>query len=157
MRSPSPSQAFRKFVCDPIPKSVKEIRMDRHVELLGLIGKHRYVFYFRIDEVDLLPILNSRPFQAVQYIKYNDESGMLTWAREPPDLDSNNFYQNTYGLSLTLYSLASGERVPEWFSLGQWDSPKVYLFWERNVIRVRLLVYNKELGEAYFIDERAPD
>jgi len=32
-----------------------------------------------------------------------------------------------------------------------------YVLWERNVIRVRVLVYNEQLGEAYFIDYRVPD
>jgi hypothetical protein len=27
----------------------------------------------------------------------------------------------------------------------------------RDIFRVRFLIYNKELGEAYFIDYRSPD
>lgn len=39
----------------------------------------------------------------------------------------------------------------------QWDRPKVYVFYEKDVIRHRLLVYNENLAEAYFIDVRLPN
>jgi len=142
MRPPSPSQAFREFVCDPIPKSVKEIKVDRPFKLLG----HRYILHFLIDEADLFPILNSKPFREVQHIEYT-ENGGLWWGDHPMG--------NRHGLSL--YSLRSGETEPEWFNLEQWDSPKVYVLEEEDVIRMRLLIYNKELGEAYFIDYRLPE
>jgi len=157
MRSPSPSQAFRKFVCDPIPKSVKEIKMDRRVELLGLVGAHRYVLHFRIDKEDLWPIVNSKQFKEVQYIEYDDESGLLRWAEEPPPNPYSEEPLSWKTVSLSLYSLRSGETDPAWFSLEQWDSPKVYVLEDRNVYRARFLVYNEQLGEAYFIDYRMPD
>ena len=56
----SPSEAFSKFVCRPIPRSVTDIKMDR---LIRWNGWHRYVFHFKIDEADLPSILNSKPFQ----------------------------------------------------------------------------------------------
>ena len=142
----SPSGAFRKFVCRPIPKSVTEIKMDR---LIRWRGWHRYVFHFKIDEADLSPILNSWPFQEIKYFKYSPEYGGL-------EIES---LQNTPWESFgwTLYNIRSGKAEPEWFNVEQWDSPKVYLYIVRDVYRLRLLVYNKKLGEAYFIDYRSPD
>ena len=55
----SPSEAFSKFVCRPIPKSVTDIKMDR---LIRWNGWHRFVFHFKIDESDLSSIINSKPF-----------------------------------------------------------------------------------------------
>lgn len=160
---PSASRAFRRFVCDPIPKSVKEIKMDRHVPLRGFLGKHRYLFHFSIDEADLSLILNSRPFKEVQSIKYNDKNGILSWGDEPTiitgytDSVTSHTSVKQRGLSLLLYNVHSEERAPEWFSLEQWANPKVYVFEQREVIRIRILVYHKNLGEAYFVDWRGPD
>ena len=58
---------------------------------------------------------------------------------------------------MTLYNIRSGEAEPEWFNIEQLDSPKVYVYIVRDVYRLRLLVYSKKLGEAYFIDYRSPD
>ncbi len=79
----SPSEAFAKFVCRPIPKSMTDIKMDR---LIRWHGWHRYVFHFKSDEADLSPILDSWPFQEIKYFKYSPEYGGLEWAKEePPD------------------------------------------------------------------------
>ncbi len=82
---------------------------------------------------------------------------MLRWAEEaPPDPYSQEpFSWKT--TSLHLYSLRSGETDPDWFTLEQWDSLKVYVWEQEKVFRVRFLVYNEQLGEAYFIDYRVPD
>ena len=145
----SPSEAFSKFVCRPIPRSVTDIKMDR---LIRWNGWHRYVFHFKIDEADLPSILNSKPFQEIRHSKYNPKTSMLSW--EPID------FKNTLQLpsSRQLYNIHPVESVPEWFNLEQWDSPKAYKYLVRTgVHRLRLLIYNKELREAYFIDYRSPD
>jgi len=142
----SPSQGFWRLVCKPIPKSVTEIKMDR---LARWHGWRRYVFHFKIDEADLSPILVSWPFQEIKHFKYSPEHGGLSW--EPPDFKS---LQHSSGIQL--YNIRSGESGPEWFNLEQWDSPKVYVYDVRiDARRLRLFVYNKKLGEAYFIDYRS--
>lgn len=152
----SPYQGFRRFVCKPIPKSVTEIRMDRLVRYIG--GWHRYVFHFKIDEADLSTILSSRLFQEIRYFIYNPETGWLTWAKEePPDYLESLQPPPWESSGMELYNIRSGETEPEWFNVEQWDSPKVYVFVVRDVYRLRFLVYNKKLGEAYFIDYRSPD
>jgi len=145
----SPSQGFWRLVCKPIPKSVTEIKMDRRTRWWR--GRHKYVFHFKIDEEDLSHILNSWPFQEIQHFKYNPETSMLSW--EPPD-----FKRLQPPSSRQLYNIRSGESGPEWFNLEQWDSPKAYKYMVRSdVHRLRLLVYNKKLREAYFIDYRSQD
>ncbi len=138
---PSPARAFKRFVYDPIPESLKEIRMDHPFRLIG----HRYILNFHIDEADLSLIINSRPFKQVQYIEYN-QNGLLWWGDHPKG--------SRHGF--TLYRLHSGETEPEWFRLEQWDSPKVYVV-ESKRYRIRILVYNDDLSEAYFIDYLNPD
>jgi len=153
VRPLSPSRAFRKFVCDPIPKSVREIKVDL---ASGFLGDYMYVLHFRIDEPDLLPILNSRPFREIQYIKYDSTTGSLSYAEEDP-YSLRPAIRRAVGRGFGLYDVCRGEREPEWFNLEQWDSPKVYM-WEKERIdlyHVRLLVFNKELGEAHFIAVRA--
>jgi hypothetical protein len=146
----SPSQGFWRLVCKPIPKSVTEIQMDRRTRWWR--GNHEYVFHFKIDEADLSLILNSWPFQEIQHFKYNHEIGMLSW--EPID-----FFKNLQlPSSRELYNIRSGESGPEWFNLEQWDNPQAYKYTvSGEVRRLRLLLYNKKLGEAYFIDCRSTD
>jgi hypothetical protein len=152
----SPSQGFLRLVCHPIPKSVTEIRMDRRVRYLG--GWHRYVFRFKIDEADLSPILNSWPFHEIRYFRYNPETGALEWANEePPDYSESLHPPPWESSGMQFYNIRSGESEPEWCNIEQWDNPKVYLYIVRDVYRLRFLVYNNKLGEAYFIDLRSPD
>jgi len=115
-------------------------------------GWHRYVFHFKIDEEDLSHILNSWPFQEIRHFKYNPETSIISW--EPRDFKKSLQLPS----SRQLYNIRPGESVPDWFNLEQWDSPKAYKYMVRSdVHRLRLLVYNKELGEAYFIDYRSQD
>ena len=139
----SPSEAFSKFVYRPIPKSVTEIKIDRQISWLGW---HRFVFNFKIDEADLPSILKSKPFKEAPDIEYTG-SGQPRW--EYPGPGSR--------LGFPLYKPTGISPAPKWFNLQQWDSPKVHVFHEEHVIRTRLLVYNKKLGEAYFIGYRSPD
>ena len=139
----SPSEAFSKFVCCPIPKSVTDIKMDR---LIRWNGWHRYVFHFKIDESDLPLILNSKPFKEVSEFEYTG-SGHISWEYLGPG--------SRQGFSL--YTQTGISPAPEWFKLQNWENPKVYLYMVRDIYRVRFLIYNKELREAYFIDYRSPD
>lgn len=139
----SPHEAFSKFVCRPIPKSVSDIKMDR---LIRWNGWHRYVFYFKIDEADLSLIINSKPFKEVSEFEYTG-SGYLSWEYLGPGSRQG----------FLLYPQTGRSPAPEWLELQNWENPKVYLYMVRDIYRVRFLIYNKELGEAYFIDYRSPD
>lgn len=139
----SSSEAFSKFVCRPIPKSVTDIKMDR---LIRWNGWHRYVFYFKIDEADLSSIINSKPFKEVSEFEYTG-SGLLSWEYLGPGSQQG----------FSLYTQTGTSPVPNWFKLQNWENPKVYLYMVKDIYRARFLIYNKELGEAYFIDHRSPD
>jgi len=127
---------FRRYVHHPIPKSVKGIRADRPWELSG----HRYVMRFKISEVDLALILNSRRFKEVSGVKY--KNGTVYW-----DEDASH----EQGISV----YPTGGLGPDWFNPGDWDDAKAYRIKERNTRyrqHIQLLMYNKELGEAYCVE-----
>jgi hypothetical protein len=132
--------------------------MDR---LIRLNGWHRYVFHFKINETDLSLILNKKPFQEIKYFKYKPETGWFKWAKEKPPVYFESPqpppWKSSGEVFEVLYDISSGEIEPEWFNIEQWDNPKVYLYIVRDVYRLRLFVYSNKLGEAYFIDNRAPD
>lgn len=144
---PSPSRTFRRFVCDPIPKSVRQIEVDR-ASGFWFLGDYTYILHFHIDRADLSLILSSRPFKEIQYIEYDAKTGSLSWG--------DHRFGNRAGL--ILYSPHSGQTYPEWFSLERWDNPRVYISEKEraDLYQVQLLVYNEEVGEAYFISVRAP-
>jgi hypothetical protein len=150
----SPSEAFSKFVCRPIPKSVTNIKMDRKIRWQGL---HKYVFHFKIDEEDLSLILKREPFQEIKYFKYTTGTGIIEWSKGFPDYSQNLQPTPWIQFSMHLYNTSSRDIEPEWFNIEQWDNPKVYLYMVRDIYRVRFLIYNKEFGESYFIDYRSPD
>ena len=154
----SPSEGFKRYVCNPIPKSVREIKMHRSVRYIG--GWHRYVLHFKIDEADLSPILNvqhsmfvPRPFRELPYFEYDPETGRLRWAKELQHIEGMPPFPRVER-SMCLYNIGSGETAPDWFNVEQWDSPKVYAYIVGDVYRRRFLVYSEKLGEAYFIDYR---
>ena len=129
-------RVFRKYVYNPIPKSVKDIKVHRPWELSG----HRYVMHFNISEADLELILNSRRFREMMNFWYRN--GILSVRVD-----------TSHGDSLPLFHV--GQRRPKWFRPDNWDNPKVYRFKERNIEyreNMKILIYNEKLSEAYFIE-----
>jgi len=132
------SRVFKKYVCNPIPKSVKDIKVHRPWELNG----HRYVMHFKISKADLQIILSSRRFKEMSDVTYSD--GLLSLMEDPSS-----------GEYLLLY--LSGRRKPEWFRLEQWSNPKGYRFREMSISyqeHLQVLIYNEQLAEAYFIEHK---
>jgi hypothetical protein len=133
--NPSPSRLFRRYVLDPIPASVTEIKSDRPWEFTG----HRYILQFRISKDDLDLILNSRLFKEVKYLKYYD--GNIVW-EESPRLSQD----------LTLYNYPEENR-PSWFRPELWKNPKAYAFQEQHDRKhIQILLYNEQLNQVYFIE-----
>jgi hypothetical protein len=127
---------FKRYICDPIPKSVKHIRADRPWELSG----HTYVMHFKISRDDLPCVFNSRGFKEVSKVMYSH--GALDWRVGP-----------SYGESYQLYPPGGPE--PEWFRPNDWKDPKAYRFKERLANyrqHMQVLIYNEEVGEAYFVE-----
>lgn len=132
------SRVFMKYVCRPIPKSVKDIKVHRPWEPSG----HRYVMHFKISKEDVMLILNARRFKEVTNVEY--ETGTLCWDVDP-----------SHGHALPLYYTHKGQLGPDWFRPDQWADPKCYYFHERNIcyrMQRQVLIYNDDLGEAYFVE-----
>jgi hypothetical protein len=139
---PSPSSFFRRTVIDPIPGSVKEIKVDRYRS----INERRWVLHFDLSEADLSLIVASRPFTELPYFEYREKYGSVS------------FGERDSGKAVPLYLRSGRPSPPDWFQLGQWDRPKAYVFLqERRLGVVRLLVYNKGLAEAYYIEYEVRD
>ncbi|MHC4425613.1 MAG: hypothetical protein ACYSYV_05895, partial [Planctomycetota bacterium] len=62
------SRIFKRYVCNPIPKSVKNIKAHRPWEASG----HTCAMHFNISKADLTLILNSRRFREMAYVEYED-------------------------------------------------------------------------------------
>ena len=60
------TRVFKRYVRNPIPKSVKNIKVHRPRELSG----RRYVMRFKISQADLMLILNSRRFKEMMDVNY---------------------------------------------------------------------------------------
>jgi hypothetical protein len=128
-------ELVRRYVLDPVPRSVAEVRVDR----LGGVFAYGYAFRFKINKADAAAIIMSRPFQEVQNAKYEDWGGLsFEWSPKS-------------GCSLTIYS--SEMSRPSWFDLGLWHSPDAYAYEEHATHQTTIYVflYDRQGGEAYFI------
>ena len=151
-----PEELFRRYVFSPIPESVTNIRADQPKNF----GGYRYTFRFNINREDLGLIINSGPFVKVWNMKY--ENGRLHWHW---DRGSGLLGISKYGSGIPCYDHT---RAPRWFRPGQWDEPEAYAYWkEGNLVntetfgkkssgptRIRVLLYNENDAEAYFIVTR---
>ena len=151
-----PSLLFKKYVCNPIPKSVKNIKAQR---TQFLFSGHKYVMRFKINKADLMLILNSRPFKEVEWVQY--ENGFLNWGKTPLWEKQNQGGFNPTEASweregMCLYEPQGGRPGPEWFRPDDWKSPKVYEFKQRSIsyrLHMQVLIYNEELSEAYLVED----
>ena len=148
------SETFRQYVLNPIPGSVRNIRVDKPKYING----YRYTFRFNINRKDLSLLINSKPFVRVWNIKYRDGSLDWYWDRDGPLLGIG-----THGSSMLCYNRS--DRKPDWFKPGLWDNPETYAFWKEgdlvNIetfdkkssgpVEIRLLLYNENDAEAYFV------
>jgi hypothetical protein len=136
--NPSPSRLFRRYVLDPIPTSVAEIKSDRPLEFTG----HRYIFQFSISRSDVQSILKSRSFKEIKDVEYDKGALWWCWMEDP-----------RRGVSLPLYEPYDGRPGPEWFRPQDWHSPEAYAFQEqRDREHIQILLYNEQLNQVYFIE-----
>ena len=153
------SRIFKKYVCDPIPKSVRDIEVHGGGELLSSIFGRNYIMHFKINKADVGRILNSRKsrrFRQVEWVSYSN--GSIYWGDVPPWEKQNQseftpmVHYEYEGQSL--YKPYDGRPGPEWFRPNDWESPKVYVFKERvghYQAHIQILIYNEEVDEAYCI------
>ena len=126
----SPSRVFRRYVLDPIPASVTEIKADRPWEFTG----HRYILQFSISRADVQSILKSRAFKEIRDVEYDNGALWWWWIEDPHR-----------GGSVHLYAPYDGRPGPEWFRPQDWHSPQAYalqeqLDWEH----IQVLLYNEQ-------------
>jgi len=135
----SPSWLFRKVVLNPIPSSVKNIMVSRHMSILS--NEHKYILRFNINKEDLSLILRSRRFKRTSNVKY--DNGSLNYEGFP-DIQR----------SFSLYKTYRGESSPRWFRLGEWKNFKAYVEEriESGFESVHILLHNEDQNEAYYID-----
>ena len=152
---PPPSEIFRKYVMNPIPESVTNIKVDKASEFYG----YTYTLRFRINRADIALLIDSRPFERVWNVRYED--GCLDWAWNTWSGFSLN------GVSISLYGAGIWRREPMWFKPELWDNPEAYAFYrvgdqvnikaleyERKAYDrtdIQVLLYNENEGQAYFI------
>lgn len=152
------SRIFKKYVCNPIPKSVRNIKTHGRDWPSWDIFGYTYVMHFKIAKAGLPLILSSKRFKEIEWFKY--ENGSIDWGDTPPWEKQNEgeyvpgplHYE---GESLGLYPRYEGRPGPAWFKPNDWDSPKVYVFKERNISyqqQIQILIYNEELDEAYLVE-----
>jgi len=134
-----PSDLFKRYVLNPIPDSVMEIRADRTKAVLG----YGYTFRFKISRADLDLIIDSRPFKRVSRMEYQE--GILTCRWDPTFRDMAS--------GLTTYIYPPSIHKPKWFTLETWNNPDAYVIYEVKKYQrdMWVLVYNEDVGEAYFL------
>jgi hypothetical protein len=143
--------AFKKYVMSPIPMSVTNIKADQPKNF----GGYRYTFRFNINRDDVGLLINSRPFVKVWNVKYKNGDLSWQWNCDGPlgtgPVSSMPCYDHT--------------REPGWFKPGLRNNPEVYAFWKkgdlvnvqvfekesRGPTEIRVLLYNGEEAEAYFV------
>jgi len=152
------SAAFRRYVLNPIPKSVTNIRADKPMKIHG----YRYTFRFNINRDDLGLLINSRPFVRAWNVKYKNR--ILSWYFERGYIKFG-IPMYKYGSSMAVYKYT---REPGWFTPGLWDNPEAYAFCKYgdlvNIqtfvqdtsgpvrpVEIRVLLYNEKEGQAYYV------
>jgi len=157
-RKTSNSQAteiYRQYVLDPIPESVRNVKVDQADE----IGGYRYTLRFSINRADLSLLINSRPFEKVWNVKYRDGFVEWGWDRDGP------LGMSKLGYSLTVYVPENSR--PDWFRPELWANPEAYAFYKvgdlvntqafdgsrkpDGPVKTDVLLYNEKEGEAYFV------
>ena len=150
------NKAFINYILNPVPKSVKNIKVDEPRTMDG----YTYTFRFNIDRTDVNRIIFSQPFEQVLDVKYNAiKNGYLSWK-----------WDTGHDESLIVYNPRFDYKEPEWFELEQLENPQTYVFVKigdkinsealeyvekvNGVQDTKIFIYNEKEGEAYFIIDR---
>lgn len=130
--SGTPLELFRQEVLNPIPRSVKEIRVDRTQEVFG----YGLTFRFKIDVSDVDLIIQARPFKRMTDFTYQNR--VLHWDVE-----------DSPGGTVLLYP--SDSHVPPWFTLGTTENAQGYVVMDDEGYRwsMWMLIYDRELRDRY--------
>jgi hypothetical protein len=131
---------FRAVVMRPVPDSVRNIRIDSQRG----IREHTHVIRFDVNSDDFQRIADSRTYQPIGFVRFN--AGMLSYGVA------------RWGARSSLVLYKTDQKEPDWFDLDRWEDFAAYIV-EREVVnsryKVRLLLYNRQLASAYFIEDEA--
>lgn len=148
---PLETHVFRKYVLKPIPESVSDIKVDTKSTFSG----YMHLIYFKINKTDVQLIIDSREFIKIKSVRYENNNLYFGDINEDDDtLQKLKYF--SYVRNLPLYP-HSNKIIPEWFDVNSWENPQVYMyrmkFKKSDTYRAEILIYNEELGEAYFIED----
>lgn len=131
---------FKKYILDPIPKSVKNIKVDQTIRYYG----YGYLFGFDINREDLNLIINSKSLKKITHVGYSN--GYL-------NLEYNN---DPGGIILPVYG---NMKAAQWFDPESWINPDCYSYIKmiNHQNDFRILLFNAEENKAYFYIERSRD
>jgi hypothetical protein len=142
LRRPRADALFRQYILDTIPSSVADIKVDQP----KAHGGYGYVFRFALGREDLDRIRSTRPFREAEDISYVRGTG-LSWNWTDWDAAKS---AGERGASFLIYPRG---RQPSWYDLPAWNDPRVYVLRQEQGEDkdIQVLLYNMELGQAYFI------
>ena len=140
-----PEEHFKKYILDPIPKSVKNIKVDQTMKYYG----YAYLFGFDIDKDDLKLIIDSKLLIKTTYTGYSVGS-----------FDVEYHYKDYDAMSILVYEY--NQKPARWFHPELWKNPDCYCYItlinsQVRQIETRILLFNKEENKAYFFIERTRD
>ncbi len=103
----------------------------------------RIIFAHHIGPEDHLLLLKSGQFEGIDHIEYNKKSGYLDFGKHK--------YSTT---SFMLFEEWREYNQPEWFTSNEWQQYQAYREQIEDVDseRIRLLMYNEHLGQAFYVD-----
>lgn len=136
---------FRKYVLSPAPRTVEIIGSD--IKRASFGSDRSVVLYFKISKADLELVLKSRAFKKYEAIGFSGRN--LYWGDNHPMVRGDNI------------ALYWHKDPPHWFKPNDWDNPAVYSFQEKwgkaRRDHTKIIIYNEERAEAYFIDHLKGD
>jgi len=148
---PWESRIFKKYVLDPIPKSVANIKVDE-IEQRGL--GHIYVMRFEIKRADAELICNSRPYKKSTLDTF--EHDHISWRESEGQKQDLLVIDLGAGHTLSLYTNERQQNPTEWFHPRDLAGPKAYVVKEKYGRSTRyvtkIMVFDEDLEEAYFVE-----
>ena len=139
-----PSEHFKTYFLDPIPKSVTDIKVDQTKDFWG----YGYVFGFNIEREDLNLIINSKALKKVSSFEYCKD-GIISITYKPSDFSMPDIFIPIY------YPWAKQE--PIWFHPELWNNPETYVNIKDDTkpSYIQILIYNRETRQAYYYVDKS--
>jgi hypothetical protein len=132
IEKPDPVSHFKRYILDPIPKSVKNIKIDQ----TSMFNGYAYLFGFDIEREDVNLIIESNSLTK-KTVRYSN--GYF-------DVDNVGRYNR---ISLIVYG---SRKQAEWFNPELWTNPDAYVYYKRIDTHAdsQILLFNEEENKAYF-------